>query len=59
VSTVGDPSLMAVATDGSGHAEEDTLGLLELPAGVCATTDAVYVAESSSLGGADIYALSF
>jgi DNA-binding beta-propeller fold protein YncE len=57
--TVGDPSLMAYATDGSGTEELDTLGLLELPAGVCTYTDAVYVTETSSLGGADIYSLSY
>jgi len=57
--TVGDPSIMAYATDGSGTEEIDSLGLLELPTGVCTYTDAVYVAESSSLGGADIYSLSY
>lgn len=57
--TLEDPSLMALATDGSGTEEIDTLGLLELPAGVCTYTDAVYVTETSSLGGADIYSLTY
>lgn len=57
--TLEDPSLMAWATDGSGTEEIDTLGLLELPAGVCTHTDSVYVTETSSLGGADIYSLTY
>ena len=57
--TVGDPSLIALATDGSGFEVLDTLGVLELPAGLAVATDDVFVAEQSSLGGSDIYVLSY
>jgi len=58
-STVGDPSLVSMATDGSGFEVLDTMGLLELPAGVTANADTVYLAESSSIPGTDLYALTY
>jgi DNA-binding beta-propeller fold protein YncE len=57
--TLGDPSLVSMATDGSGFEVLDTMGVLELPAGIAATTDTVYLAESSSLPGTDLYALTW
>lgn len=52
-SAIGDPGLLVIAADGAG-AELDTMGLLELPAGVAAGASLV-VAEASRAGDADVY----
>ncbi|MFZ5478952.1 MAG: hypothetical protein ACOZNI_19425 [Myxococcota bacterium] len=60
-SVTGDPGLMSITTDGATLEVVDTLALMELPAGVSALADAVYVAESSSLEATDhdLYVLTY
>ena len=57
--TVGDPGLYQMAHDGSAVTVTDTLGLMELPAGVGVGSGRVYVSELASDVGADLYLLSY
>lgn len=56
---IGTPGLYEMAHDGSAVTVADTLGFLELPAGVGMAEGGVYVTELSSEAGADLYLLSF
>lgn len=57
--TIGDPALIEMSPDGTAMTVLDTMALLELPTGVSAMADGVYVTELSILGDADLYLLSY
>lgn len=56
---VGDPALIEMSPDGTGMTVLDTMGLLELPAGVGAVSEGAYVTELSRQGDADLYLLTY
>jgi hypothetical protein len=51
--------LVSANIDGSGMTVTDTLGLMELPAGIAAAPDRLYVTEIAHEAGADLYLLTY